>query len=352
MFSISIIIPVYNVEQYVQRCLESVTMQDVAETDMECLIVDDCGDDHSIDIVKSVITVYRGPIRFRLLQHEKNCGLSAARNTGLMEASGDYIMFVDSDDYLTPGCIRYFIDNLRKYPETDMVMGNVKNMKNGSLLMPNLQEPCFMDDPNVFFCRMLRHQIYLYAWNKLIRRSVLTEHSVNFIDGILYEDQSWSYQLFSHLSSVLLLPQVTYIYEYNPTSIVNTSFSTSKADKVVWSYTVSTNYLLTNPPVPGCYKKNMTVDYLLFMANFLMNGVDVLSRYTVSPEVTRDFRNVRLRLMGRSLCNGRLLLSCFFLLLFSPFCHLQKVTFFRHHYFQIERGMSVFCHLFDFLHRR
>lgn len=352
MISISVIIPVYQVEQYVQRCLESVMIQDGTEAEIECVIVDDCGQDRSMDIVCQMVSAYQGPIRFKIITHEVNRGLSAARNTGLQHATGEYVLFIDSDDYLLPDSIRYFIDHLRQYPDVDMIMGNVNNCKGGNLLIPNLQQPLLIDDCNVFFQRMLHHQIYLYAWNKLIRRSLLMDSGIFFLDGILYEDQSWSYHLFSRLSSVLLLPKVTYIYEYNPSSIVNTAFSSDKADKVVWSYTVSINYMLDNPPTPVRYARNMTVDYLLFMVNFLMNGVDVLSRCQISPATSRGFRTVRIRLLTRSLRYGRLLLSCFFLLLFPPLCYLQRFRVFRRHYYDMESVMNKLCHLTDFLHRK
>ena len=349
---VSVIIPVYNVETYIKRCLESVMSQDVTGADVECLLVDDYGTDRSMDIVREVIDGYQGPIIFLLLSHERNLGLSAARNTGLQHATGDYVLFIDSDDYLMPGALHYMLDHLSQYPEVDMVIGNVTNKKNNSLLFCHLQEPWLMDNPDLFFGRMLHRQIYLYAWNKLIRRSILMDYKVLFIDGILYEDMSWSYHLFSHLSSLLLLPKVTYVYECNPASIVNTTFSTDKADKVVWSYTVSINYMLDNPPVPERYRKNITVDYLLFMLNMLMMGVDLSSRFRVSPDIAKGFLSVRLRLWRRALRYGRLLLVCFFLLLFPPFSYLKCFAFFRQHFYDLERGINVIAHLTDFLHNK
>ena len=352
MISISIIIPIYNVEPFVRRCLESVMAQDKAEADMECIIVDDCGTDGSMEIVRELIKNYHGPIRFNVVEHEQNHGLSAARNTGLSKAIGDYIMFVDSDDYLMPDSIRYFLDNLKSYPDADITMGNVQDKKYNKALITQIQKPWLMDNPDLFFSRMLHHQLYLYAWNKLIRRSLLMEHNIRFIEGILYEDQAWSYELFSHLKSVLLLPEVTYVYENNPSSIVNTAFSLKKADKTIWSYTISCNHLMDNPPQPDRYSQNITVDYLLFMTNFLMNGVDVLSKYPVSGVVAKDFRAVRLRLLRRSLHYGRLLLLCFSLLLFPPFSYVQRLAIFRHHYYDLESSVNIVAHLTDFLHNR
>lgn len=352
MVSISIIIPIYNVELYVQRCLKSVISQETGQAEIECLIVDDCGQDRSMEIVCQVIAEYQGPIRFEIIRHDENHGLSAARNTGLRQAKGDYVMFIDSDDYMLPDCIDYFMDNLNKNPEVDMVMGNVQNCKGGNLLIHKIKEPWLINDQTVFFQRMLRFQIYLYAWNKLIRRSILIDNDITFIEGILYEDLSWSYQLFSHIRSVLLLPKVTYIYEYNQSSIVNTTFTLEKADKVVSSYVISINTILDNPPSPDRYRQNMTVDYLLFMMSISMKGVDLLSRCQILSDNAKKFRSVRLRLLCRSVRYGRVLLSCFCLLLFPPLSYLQKWRFFRHHYYDLEAIVNRICHLTDFLHSK
>ena len=352
MVSISVIIPIYNVEQYVRRCIESVIVQEHSEANIECIIVDDCTPDKSMDIVRQIVSDYNGTICFRLFKHEINRGLSATRNTGLFQATGDYIFFIDSDDYLLPDSFQYFINNLEEHTEVDMIMGNVHNCKYGDTLLCNLHNPWFLNDCNVFVPRMLHHQIYHYAWNKLIRRKLLMDYNIRFIEGVLYEDRCWSYELFSHLSSVLLLPQVTYVYENNPFSIVNTAFTQEKADLVLRSYTLSVNKMLDYPPDPDRYHQNLIVDYYLYLLNFLMNGVDLTSRCSVSQATANDFREVRVRLIARSLKNGRLLLSLFFLLLFPPLCYIQRLRFFRKNYYYIEAIVNRICHVTDFLHNK
>lgn len=352
MVSISIIIPIYNVEVYIRRCLESVMTQDFVDAVIECILIDDCTPDGSMAIVKEMVTNYDGPISFVLLKHEENRGLSATRNTGILHAKGDYVFFMDSDDFIKPHSLQYFVNNQSKYGDVDMLIGNARNCKANNNLINGVHDTCLMTDRDLFFQRMLQHKIYLYAWNKLIKRHILIKHHVFFEEGILYEDQCWSYLLFSKVSSVLLLSQVTYIYDYNPNSIVHTTFTLGNADKAVWSYTVSTNRMLDCPPDSGAFQKNLTVDYLLFMANFLMNGVDVLSRFKISDDIAHDFLLVRTRLLKRSLKNGRVMLACFFLLLFSPLSHIQRFRFFRHHYYDLESVVNKICHLTDYIHRK
>ena len=121
--SVSIIIPVYNVEPYVEDCIRSVIRQTYGGK-MECIVVDDCGTDNSMDVVERVIGEYNGPIPFRILHHEHNRGLSAARNTGMDAATGDYLFFLDSDDELTDDCIEKLTEPLVK-EWYDVVIGNV-----------------------------------------------------------------------------------------------------------------------------------------------------------------------------------------------------------------------------------
>ena len=96
---VSVIIPVYQVSDYVERCLLSVMNQ--TYQNIECIIVDDCSTDDSVAKCDRLISTYKGPIKFQILHHERNRGLSAARNTGTDAATGEYIFYLDSDDEIT-----------------------------------------------------------------------------------------------------------------------------------------------------------------------------------------------------------------------------------------------------------
>ena len=106
---ISIIIPVYNVEQYIEECLQSVEKQ-TYQGEIECVLVDDCATDASIHIAQEFINKCNGRVTYRILHHDRNRGLSAARNTGLDNAKGDYIYFLDSDDYIDANAIEVLYD--------------------------------------------------------------------------------------------------------------------------------------------------------------------------------------------------------------------------------------------------
>ena len=348
---VSIIIPVFNVSLFVKRCIESVMEQDQAEADLECIIVDDCGQDDSMEIVRQTMSNYSGPIRFILVEHEHNRGLSAARNTGLANATGDYVLFVDSDDYLMSGSIQYFIDNLKQHPKADVLVGNYRKGTEINAFQGALQEPCCIDNPTHLFQLLLRRQIYVQTWNKLMRRQLLVERKLSFIEGILFEDEPWSYRLYSCVSSVVLLPKVTYVYEDNMASITHTAFTQEKAKKALCSFIVVVNNLLDYPPVLGRYEKDVTVDYLLLLNFYLTKAVDLHTHFSFPAQISQDFLAVRRRMLFCSLRRGRIMIFFFSLLLFFPLSYLQKLRLFRQHYKQLEVAVNRLSHMTDFLHR-
>ena len=111
---ISIIVPVYNVESYIYNCLTSIVSQKTVH-EIECILVDDCGNDNSIEIIRQFIKDYTGRIAFKLVGHNHNRGLSAARNTGLDICTGDYVLFLDSDDVLPQNSIHNLSQPLKYY---------------------------------------------------------------------------------------------------------------------------------------------------------------------------------------------------------------------------------------------
>lgn len=118
---VSIIIPVYNVSDNIERCILSVINQTYHH--IECIVVDDGSPDDSMEKCYSLINHYVGPILFSVVAHERNLGLSAARNTGIDKSNGDYIFFLDGDDELLPYSIQCMVDITELYPKVEMVQG-------------------------------------------------------------------------------------------------------------------------------------------------------------------------------------------------------------------------------------
>lgn len=219
VFLVSVVIPVYQVSDYVERCLLSVMNQSFKN--IECIIVDDCSTDDSIEKCERLIKGYHGPIEFKILHHEVNRGLSAARNTGTAAAIGKYLYYLDGDDEITSDCLETLVTIARDYPEAEMVVGNHVRIEKG-VVINNLikQDTSEYHSNKEIFAAFKKHELPISAWNKLIKRSFLTQHAILFIEGIVWEDTPWSFFVYKNLSNLYVCNQVTYHYYIRPNSIV------------------------------------------------------------------------------------------------------------------------------------
>lgn len=233
---ISIIIPVYNVENYVARCLYSVIRQTYTG-ELECVIVDDATPDGSMQIVRRILAGYTGPIHFKCLHHTVNQGLSAARNTGIRQATGECVFFLDSDDEISDDCIRLLAGLALKYPEVDMVQGNIQvdHEKYRFLEYSDKELPPYCNDASFLQIFMLRSVIPTTAWNKLIRKTFITENELWFKEGIIHEDEYWRIQASQYIRSMAFCMDKTYFYHYNSKGIMHSSDFRNKS---FWSWLV------------------------------------------------------------------------------------------------------------------
>lgn len=216
---ISIIVPVYNVEQYIKECFDSIAVQ-TYNGDIECIFVDDCGKDNSVAVLEKLITDYHGAIKFSIVHHEHNKGLSGARNTGIRKASGDYLYFLDSDDSITSDCIEKLTALAEKYPGVDIVQGSTKS-KLDWFQLANKRFPEFSD--NFKWIRrtmLLRYSIPMTAWNKLVRKDMVVKNGLYFEEGLIHEDEIWNFMLAKHVHSIAFCCDITYMYRENPDGIM------------------------------------------------------------------------------------------------------------------------------------
>lgn len=222
MTSISIVISVYNVEQFIAACLNSIIEQTYTGP-MECLIIDDCGNDDSMRIAEEIVNSYNGGINFYILHHEHNRGLSAARNTGMAAATGDYICFVDSDDELPPNSIEQLVEALDD-GQYDIVVGDIKTIGNDALheyLRMKLDDGTVLRDGDIIL-----H--YKTHWNmmtqaKLYKASFLRQQHITFKEGLIHEDELWSFQIACVANTLKAVQRTTYIYYKREGSITSIS---------------------------------------------------------------------------------------------------------------------------------
>lgn len=229
---ISIIIPVYNVEKYVEECLDSVGKQSISDK-IECIIVDDKGTDSSIAIVEAFCKSYKGDVKFKIVYRERNGGLSAARNTGVKEAQGEYLYFLDSDDYIIPSAMETLLTKADKHGGVDllpaMYISKMNYMK--SLTCKTLPE--FTNDRKIIKKSLLDyHCIPVTAANRLINRDFFIKNSLWFKTGIIHEDNYWTFFMCKYVKKFAICKEEIYFYRVNPDSIMHKK----NISKEIYSY--------------------------------------------------------------------------------------------------------------------
>jgi len=217
MPKVSIIVPIYNVEMYIEKCLETLVNQTLR--DIEIILVNDGSKDGSAEIAKKYLEKY--PEKIVYLEKE-NGGLSDSRNYGLPHAKGEYIAFLDSDDYVEENMYEEMYE-LAKKEDSDMVQCNFyweypdKNKKKiGELKQYSNKKEMLV-------------KTRVEAWNKLIKREILVKNpEIKFPKGLRYEDVEFTYKLIPYVEKVSILnkPFIHYIQRGN--SISNTQNERTK----------------------------------------------------------------------------------------------------------------------------
>lgn len=216
---ISVIVPVYKVEAYLEACVESVLEQNMKAGSLEILLIDDGSPDRCGEICDQLAKAH-GEIR---VFHKENGGLSSARNRGIREAKGKYIVFVDSDDTLEAGALGKIKEALDKYGEADAVfydgLEDDGTEKASLRRIPGDRVNVF-ENGKVFLLekyktRNLNVEACLYAY----RRAFLEEHQLTFEEGILHEDVEFTPRALMQCGKIIELPDQLYHYMIRENSI-------------------------------------------------------------------------------------------------------------------------------------
>lgn len=333
-FLVSIIIPVYKVEPYIERCLQSVLSQTYSHEQIECLLVDDCSPDRSMAIARQVIEQGNRDITFVYLRHEENQGLSEARNTGIRHARGEFLIFLDSDDYFTPECIELHMREVDSHPDVEVVLGNFFHDKpGGGLRVKESLIPKWQEGSDKIYSAYLRDILPMTAWNVLIRRDLVTTHHLQFCKRLLQEDILWSFHLYRNTSKMAFFPQVSYMYCDNAGSLMNDSDNSVRFASSYCTILHDVNDHLDD----RCY-----VDSMLFALRQLFRGIGYAQHPSVPEEYLEKLNAIRDTMFVRNLKNGRLVLAGAFLSLYKPFSVIQKSHLFRR-YFDHWLNSVGFC---------
>jgi glycosyltransferase involved in cell wall biosynthesis len=238
---VSIIIPIYNVEKYIQQCLESVTYQTYGN--LEILCVDDCGQDDSIAIVEAYALK---DARITLITHSLNQGLACARNTGMEYATGEYLYFLDSDDFISCDAIQSMLDSALNH-RSDVVFSRVElaveeDAKGDELSAIkrylSFEAQSEYEDVSRDTFELFLEKFPCVAWNKLFNAEFLKSNYISFVkQNIVHEDEGFHVKILANLPRISFVDEVGYFYRIRSNSIMQKAIN--DWEKKVKALTVS-----------------------------------------------------------------------------------------------------------------
>ncbi len=218
---VTISIPIYNCENHLINCLQSVVNQKYKN--LEVQLVDDLGNDNSMQVAEDFIQKHPD-FHFKILRNEKNSGLSVVRNVGIDNAQGKYIFFLDSDDEIMPDCISKMVE-IAEREHVEMVCGNVRTIKLESkeeidaFRLHNTQEK--ITNNTEIFESFIQGRFPVPSWNKLILLDFLKQNKLYFKEGLFAQDSLQSFETALVLNSVFFLRDDTYIYYLHQDSVIH-----------------------------------------------------------------------------------------------------------------------------------
>lgn len=235
---VSIILPVYNVEKYIEKCLDSILVQTLS--DFEIIAVNDASTDNSLSILQKY--AYKDN-RIIIIEHKKNWGTMVARESGYVKASGDYLVFIDSDDMLPINAL-HDLFHAAVTENADLVIGNYAYIdKQGEL--HTCQQPLrYGLGADAVFKSLLRNEIKHTLWGKMYKTHFLDKNKFDIFnyqfkanDAILF------YQIVNKNPQIVKIESNTYIYSYRKNSIDNIYCSQILMDNLIFSHQYRFNLL-------------------------------------------------------------------------------------------------------------
>jgi len=237
---ISILVPIYGVEKYISQCAE--TLFEQTYNDIEYIFVDDCTPDNSVTVLQHVLANYpQRQNQVNIIHHEHNRGLGAARKTAFEAATGDFIMNVDSDDYLALDAVEKLV---AKQQETgaDIISSSYASLFEDGTMIAH-REPHF-DKDGCLKLMLIQNTLLPHIWARLIRRNLYTEHEISSVEGInMAEDLALTPRLIHAANSISNIEDITYYYRDDSSASTFANhlsakhvLSLLKANQELWIY--------------------------------------------------------------------------------------------------------------------
>ena len=289
---VSILVPFYNVEQYIDRCIQSLIEQ--TYENIEILLIDDCSPDKSLEIAQHY--AHNDP-RIKILRYEKNRGLGGARNYGLENATGEYLLFVDSDDYIEPNTVEVLFD---KAKQNDLCVLEANYLKEGEINSEVLpRKSCYSE--KVFSGKEYWESIPIapvVAWNKFYKLSFLIENNIVF-QLRKFEDVAFTAEVFMKAERVMNIDFPFYHYIVRENSIMTETTSVSHLEDA-YSLIKDMKILFESNKENEQMKKSYLYSYIGFFRLWHLYKGDITIKKEMKRSVMMLFKASRKFILGSS----------------------------------------------------
>lgn len=288
---LSLILPTYNVEAYLGKCINSCLRQDLTKSDYEIIVVIDGSPDNSLDIAKefqeknsNVKVVFR-----------ENGGLSVARNTGLAVATGEFVWFIDSDDYIKENILAGIVGRLKDNKLDSLWIGWQDVDRYGNV-EPPFAPHAYSNNLDVmsgkdFMAKVLSN--YLYAWSFIYRRTFLKENNLFFTEGMFYEDTDFAFRSLPLVGRIQFYDKVCYNYLQRNGSIVHHTNMKKLEDICRNCISASKSMQKCEEPLKRFYKICFSANYIFFLKEVLKSEY-ISPSYIIEQTKLNHFGKVRM----------------------------------------------------------
>lgn len=288
--NVSIILPVYNVEKYLRECLESAINQTLGS--IEIIAVNDGSTDNSLEILKE----YQQKGNIKII-NQKNKGLSEARNSGLKEAKGEYIYFLDSDDYIDINSMKYCYTKCKEN-KLDIINFDAISFKDNKNSKVNLDEDYdrsnLINSNNVYigedyYNYLIKNNAYRQpVWLNMYSRKFLIENNLTFYPGLIHEDELFTKLAYLKCKRIMYIAKTFFFRRVRENSIMTTNISKNKVESLIIIIDNIYNYYTNNQHILKNETKVNIIKYLESLSSIALTRSLIINESDESKAILKD----------------------------------------------------------------
>lgn len=219
----SLIVPIYNSEKYIETCIESFYQQDLPLSEYEVICVNDCSPDNSAEIVKKLQEKYSNLL---YIEHIDNKRTGGARNTGISHSKGEYLWFIDADDFIMPNILVKLYEILSTYNLEVLHFGFNEYILDELKINKTIDSTDVVDGSTLFFDKdFIWWKDHITVWPKVYRKEFLIKNQILFKENLLYEDNDFSIRVYANANRVMHISENLYVYRNNNSSITHQKYN-------------------------------------------------------------------------------------------------------------------------------